>query len=105
MGLSALFLPELVEPIDTPGVSAYPEQPLVEDDEVARRTEKITYIFNAGGEFETPAVTIDWWNKDTAQIESATLPALAADGDRSAAADGITKEPAAARNWQPMLPH
>ncbi len=75
-GLPAMFLPEIVNRTDTPGVSVYPEQARVEDGDTATRTEKLTFIFQAGGEFEIPGVSIDWWNRETAQIETATVPPL-----------------------------
>lgn len=75
-GLSAIFLPDLVAPADIPGVSIYPEQPIVEDGDVARRIEKVTYIFNAGGDFSIPAVNLDWWNQPESRVETATVAAL-----------------------------
>lgn len=75
-GLSSMFLPEIIDPIVIPGVSVYPDQPVVEDTDIARRTERLTYIFNAGGDFEIPAVSMEWWNRDEERIEIATLPAI-----------------------------
>jgi hypothetical protein len=75
-GLSAIFLPDLVAPVDIPGISAYPEQPIVEDGDVARRIEKLTYIFNAGGEFSIPGISVDWWNHDSSSIETTSVAAL-----------------------------
>jgi hypothetical protein len=102
-GLSSMFLPELVGPADLPGVSVYPEQPVVRDDGTATRTEKLTYIFNAGGDFEIPAVTVDWWNRETSTIETAVVPALAV----TVAGPPLQEEPAEdvadERNWWPVL--
>jgi hypothetical protein len=72
-GLPAMFLPPLVQITETPGVSVYADQPSVEDAEPARRTETYTFVFEAGGDFVVPGASLDWWNNETSQIETAAV--------------------------------
>ena len=75
-GLPAMFLPTLVAIEDIAGVSVYADQPLVEDAERSRRSETLTYVFEAGGQFEIPAVELSWWNTETSAIEIASVRSL-----------------------------
>ena len=76
-GRPAVFLPPLVDAIDAPGVSVYADQPLVEEGPPARRTEKLTFVFEAGGEYTLPGLDLDGWNTRKQQIETAGEPPLA----------------------------
>jgi hypothetical protein len=71
-----MFIPEFLPGIDQPGVSVYAAQPEYSDDPKASRSEKLTYVFAAGGEFEIPGVELDWWNTETSTIETTRLPAM-----------------------------
>jgi hypothetical protein len=75
-GLPAIFLPPLGQVPDLPGVSVYADEPVVEDGNVATRTEGFTLVFEAGGEFSLPEVALEWWNLEQQAAERATLPAL-----------------------------
>lgn len=94
-GMPAIFLPALVPGSagappgqgvsagapparrnEVPGVSVYAGEPVVEDGEPARRSEKLTFVFEAGGEFTVPAAEIRWWNTETSVVETASVPAL-----------------------------
>ena len=75
-GMPAIFLPALVQPTEVPGVSVYAGEPAVEDGDPARRSEKLTFVFEAGGEFALPATQIQWWNTETSAIETASVPAM-----------------------------
>ena len=75
-GLPAIFLPPLGRVPDLPGVSVYADEPVVEDGNVATRTEQFTLVFEAGGEFSLPEVTLEWWSLDRQVTEQASLPAL-----------------------------
>ncbi|MEO1080136.1 MAG: hypothetical protein AAFY29_11320 [Pseudomonadota bacterium] len=85
-GLPAVFIPEIVGDYDAPGLSVYAEQPKIEEGPVARRSEKLTVIANAGGRFALPAVSIDWWDTASGSIKTASLPELQlrVNGDTSA---------------------
>lgn len=72
-GMPVIFLPTLVQMTDTPGVSIYPDQPVVEETEPARRTETYTFVFEAGGDFIIPGTRIDWWNKEAGRIETSPV--------------------------------
>ncbi len=76
-GMPAIFLPPLVRTrdLEIPGVSVYAAEPVLEDDGVGRRSEKVTYVFGSGGVFTVPEVTISWWNTETGAIETASTPA------------------------------
>ena len=71
-----MFIPDLMSSIEIPGVSVYADRPEFSDDEVASRSEKLTFVFEAGGEFEIPGVALDWWNSETSTIETAAVPAI-----------------------------
>ena len=75
-GLPAMFLPPLIATEEIAGVSVYANQPLLEDAERSRRSETLTYVFEAGGQFEIPAVELSWWNTETLAIETTTVPSL-----------------------------
>ncbi|MEM1142899.1 MAG: hypothetical protein AAGI88_09965, partial [Pseudomonadota bacterium] len=74
-GMPALFLPELLKPSKTPGISAYPGIPRTsEEGAMSRRIETITYIVNAGGTYVLPGAVLSWWNTASQTIEQATVP-------------------------------
>jgi hypothetical protein len=75
-GLPAMFLPPMIQPPQVPGVSAYLKEPAVSDAQTARRTEQVTLVFDAGGTFELPGVSLDWWNTAEERIETVSVPAL-----------------------------
>lgn len=59
-------------------VSAYPTEPVVNDNynrgELdGERVEKITYVFEQGGDFSVPDFTFNWWNIKTEKLETITL--------------------------------
>ncbi len=97
-GMPAIFLPPLVGQLNIPGVSIYADEPVVEDDGPARRTEKITLVFENGGDFAIPEVSLKWWNMGTSSIDVATVPALlvAVTGPKLTAAE---EEPGST-DWQ-----
>ncbi len=75
-GLHAMFIPPLAPAIQQDGVSVYAESPEVQDGTPARRTEKVTLVFDAGGEFTLPASSFEWWNTATGSIETGGLDAV-----------------------------
>ena len=102
-GLPAIFLPTLFKESVTAGASVYVDAPIVADGSPARRSEKVTYVFEAGGDFVLPATQLRWWNTDSSAIETASVAALTV----SVVGPSITKEPIANlandRNLWPML--
>ena len=75
-GLPAIFIPPLLPDLSSDGVSVYADAPDLEDGMPARRSEKLTLVFDAGGEFVVPGLTLSFWNSDTESIDSATVEGL-----------------------------
>ncbi len=75
-GLPAIFLPPLVGQLDIPGASVYADEPVIEDDGVARRSEKITLVFETGGDFAIPEIGMNWWNTETNTVETTSVPTI-----------------------------
>jgi len=72
-GLPAIFLPPLAPALSFDGVSIYADSPILDDGAVARRSEKLTLVFDAGGEFVVPDLTLGFWNSTTETIDSAVV--------------------------------
>jgi hypothetical protein len=110
-GMSALFLPPLVSHTSSAGLSMYADAPLLEEPlaqdgdaggaGVARRTEKVTWVFKYGGEFTLPGATLDWWNTQTGEVETATVApqVVSVTGPGPAALDN---DSLAKTNWRPI---
>jgi len=92
------FLPRLAPGIELKGVSVYADEPRIEDDIRARRSETLTLVFEAGGTFEIPGITLDFWNTDTQALDTATAVgvSLVVDGPPPAAATADATEE---RDW------
>ena len=75
-GLPAMFIPTLSPDLTFDGVSVYADEPVVEDGEPARRTEKVTFIFQSGGEFLLPGLELDWWDTVSNGIATSTVPEI-----------------------------
>lgn len=75
-GLPAIFLPRLAPDLQASGVSIYAAVPDVEDGTPARRREKVTLVFDSGGEFAIPDFEMDYWNTDSASIETVSVPGV-----------------------------
>ena len=73
-GLPAMFLPPLSPELGFEGLSVYVDEPVVEDADSARRSEKVTLIFESGGEFTLPAIKLDWWDTTSNGVATATVP-------------------------------
>ena len=77
-GLPAIFIPQTAPDLEQPGVSVYPKEPVVGDSEgKGSRVEHLTLVFDAGGEFMIPGTKLQWWNTDTASVQTVTLEPLA----------------------------
>lgn len=76
-GPPAMLLPPLAGRIPTPpGLRAYPRQPVLTDGPPASRTETIVYVIETPGDYTLPAISLDWWNTDTATRATAGTDAL-----------------------------
>jgi hypothetical protein len=63
------------------GVTVYPGSPEVEDtshrgDLVGKRVESVTYVLQQAGKVTIPGAALQWWNPDTEQLNTETIPAL-----------------------------
>lgn len=81
-GLPAIFLPPLAPDLELDGVSIYADAPELEDGASARRSEKLTLVFDAGGDFVIPGLELRYWNTASESIETAFAagPSIAVDG-------------------------
>jgi hypothetical protein len=68
-GLPAIFLPPLAPALEFEGVSTYRDMPEVQDADVAHRVERITLVFDAGGEFSVPDLELAYWNTNSKSVE------------------------------------
>jgi hypothetical protein len=102
-GLPVIFLPPLNPELDLEGVSAYPDEPLVEDGETGRRTEKLTLIFTAGGEFRLPGIELDWWDVNAEQARTVSVPELVFTVAGPPVPVEETAEPPVERDWKALL--
>mgnify|MGYP001818916933 CR=1 FL=1 len=76
----AMMLPEL-PPQAAPGMAAYPLPPELENRSnrgvaTARRTETVSYVLQAEGEFSLPALEFAWWDTTGNELKLATVPAV-----------------------------
>ena len=98
-GLPAIFLPPLAPTLEFDGVSVYRDMPEVVDGDTARRTEKVTLVFDAGGEFSIPGMELSFWNSASQSIESATAGGMAVSVEGPPAAAPVVSESTENR-WQ-----
>lgn len=79
LGTSADNLPSLTTK-DLPGASAYADKPILSTQTagqhvLAKRTERIVYIPATSGSLTLPAINVPWFNTQTQQIQTASVPA------------------------------
>lgn len=77
-GTTALTIPALTPQDQSPLLRAYPKEPRFSETEdrgvlSGQRVEETVYIAQDGGDIQLSAVSIDWFNLDTGQIETASL--------------------------------
>ena len=93
-GLHAMFIPLLAPDIEQDGLSVYRESPEVDDAATAVRREKVTLVFESGGEFTVPASRLEWWNTATRSIETITLDAVTLRVDGPTPMEAVDEVPA-----------
>jgi hypothetical protein len=76
-GTSPMFIPQLVQTPQIEGISTYPSEPVLSETSErgitsGTRVEHLTYVAQSGGNGAAPAISVDWFNLDTGQIETAT---------------------------------
>lgn len=82
-GMPGLFLPPLLSKHEESGVSIYPGTSGIDDEYdddkqniTGVRKEAVTYVFERGGTYTFPPVTLHWWNTETMQLETAAIPQI-----------------------------
>jgi len=101
-GLPAIFLPPLAPDLELDGVSVYADAPELEDGASTRRSEKLTLVFDAGGDFVIPGQELRYWNTASESIETAFAAGLsiAVDGPPAIAPEN---DVASERRWLPIV--
>ena len=72
-------LPQLQQPSKDGYLKNYPDQPALKENKtktgiIAIREEKIAFIPSKAGNYILPKITLDWFNINTEQMETVTLP-------------------------------
>ena len=101
-GLPAMFLPPLLPGLALEGATVYADEPVVEDGDVARRTEKVTVVFESGGDFVLPGIELDWWDMVSNGVATSTVPAVSFSVAGPVAVPEAADD-AAARDWRAFL--
>ncbi len=76
----SVLIPPLITPLASDGrVQAYPAQARLNDTQergeyLSTREDQTTYILQRGGELTLPALELAWWNSQTGQLQTLTLP-------------------------------
>ena len=103
-GLPAIFLPPLAPGLHFEGASVYADRPVTVDGPPAVRSEKLTLVFEAGGEYSVPPVTLSYWNTDTGRVEQVTADGVTLRVSGAATArEGETAARDHALQWWPLL--
>lgn len=90
-GTSPMFLPKLLPELSFSGVAIYPDEPAVSETSdrgvmAGTRTESVTLLTQAGGQFAVPAISLDWYNLTTSQVETASVDGFGVEIDAPPAA-------------------
>jgi hypothetical protein len=82
-GMQSMFIPPLLLPHETEGLSVYPGSSSTDDEYgegkkaiTGVRNEAVTYVFERGGTYKVPPVSLRWWNTKTKQVETAEIPSI-----------------------------
>jgi hypothetical protein len=76
-GMPSIFLPPLAPDLMSNIATAYPEEPVLTDgNSGAERLERVTFVFEHGGQLELPGRSLAWWNTSSGQIEEASIAPL-----------------------------
>ncbi len=79
-GTTPLLVPVLTPQQQSPLLRAYPKEPRISESEErgvlsGQRQEEVVYIAQQEGDAQLPEVSIDWFNLQTNQVETASVPA------------------------------
>lgn len=100
-GLPAMFLPDLFTDPQIPGLSVYAQEPVIHDEDGrAVRDEKLTLVFDGGGEFTLPAVEYSWWDTRLNELATARIDELTISVSGTVVATSAVSGDG--RNWRAM---
>ena len=109
-GLPSMFLPPLAPAleglVEAGSVSLYADAPRFRDgDGLAIRSERVTLVFQAPGDFTVPEVALDYWDTAAGAVHTARVEAVEFSVSGAAAAGGVAGEAAEGgrRGWLPLL--
>ncbi|CTQ53762.1 hypothetical protein LP7551_02289 [Roseibium album] len=80
-GVSPMFIPPIATDLNFDGFSVYSNEPLLEEKEdrgilSGDRTEVETIVAEFSGSYELPELLLSWYNLDSGQVETASVPAI-----------------------------
>ncbi len=80
-GTTPLLIPALIDASESGPFTSYPKDPQISETEErgilsGERIEHVTYVAQSGGQTELPEISVDWFNLDTGQIETARVAAV-----------------------------
>jgi hypothetical protein len=105
-GMPSGFIPPIAPDIRLPGLRSHSDEPKFADNELATRLERVTYLFENGGEFEIPGVRIDWWNLEKNSLDNTALEPipLSIAGEPAAEIQTVNGEESPWRLWRRLAP-
>ncbi|CAD0185576.1 hypothetical protein RUESEDTHA_02468 [Ruegeria sp. THAF57] len=80
-GTTPILIPPLISENQDELLRAYPKEPRFTESEdrgvlSGQRVDEVVYLAQAGGQTQLPAVSIDWFNLTTQQVETVDIPAI-----------------------------
>ncbi|WP_299813300.1 hypothetical protein [uncultured Roseibium sp.] len=80
-GVSPMFLPPLAPFTRQNGLADYAQSPMLEETEdrgviSGSRSEAVTLMAEFAGSYTIPAASLDWYNLDSGEVETVTLPEI-----------------------------
>ena len=76
-GMPSIFLPPLAPGLLSDIAAVYPEEPVLTDSDAgAERLERVTLVFEHGGQLELPGQSVAWWNTASGKVEEASIRPL-----------------------------
>jgi len=101
-GLPAMFLPDLFTDPELPGLTVYAQEPVIKDEDGrAVREEKLTLVFDGGGEFTLPAVELGWWDTRLNELATARIDELTISVSGPSVINSAVS--VAGRDWRALL--
>ena len=103
-GTTPVLIPALTTVSDDESLRAYTNEPIVTESEnrgvlSGSRTEKTTYVAQSAGSTTIPAVSFSWYNIDTNEIETVSIPEIEITTEQGAAAGPEELDPQTLAKW------